>query len=378
MPTMLRDDGTVIDGATYHCTDRYCQHCARKRSQRVYACIAAKLKNAQGGIRPAELQGGFMVTLTQEKPPGLSGPDLRDAREIQQKIQQETHRRLRRHDYAIQRHAYHTVGGDLARASGWLEIARATLPLVELGPCYKTNTAPTLTNPFSGYNPASGGRSTYIWAREITASRHGYDGWHVHAHYLVPTESDAHRLIAAHVAACKTLHVKCEMRPQRISKPEPASWASDESKIDSAARYITQYITKSGIEKMPDFAVDALIFGTHGLRQYDAGGRWRPLGIGKQRDPDAPRVVAVRSPYIVITGDGELIERVAETEFQRFMRGNGAYWSALRALSLNQYRTNLTTSGLADKLRNLAAEKFVLNAKPAAETWFHVDLQKIV
>lgn len=387
MPAMLRDDGSEITGARYRCGDRFCSHCASKREQRVFACVLRSVReNAAIGV-PADVQSGFMVTLTHEKHPGLSGRSLREARDIQAEIQRECHRRLKRHDYAVQRHARHTAGGDLARADRWSRVAKRQLPYFNHTLCYSDQTSPPYKpyrNAWSGQNPASGGATTYIWAREITPGGKNarYAGWHVHAHYLVPTESDAHRLISAHLGACRALGVRAATKQQKISKPARPEYETDYQELGDAARYITQYITKNGIDDLGADVLDAYVFGINGLRQYDAAGRWRPLGIGKTRDPDAPRVTHVREYTVAVTTDGELIERAIKRDFGDFMCGRGHWWSAQREIGakapLDRYRTKSTEAGYLDKLREFAVECSV-----GAEKWpdsgfvFSIEPEKI-
>lgn len=365
MPTMIRDDGSRIDGAVYRCGDRFCGFCARCRSQRVYACILRAISDS-AMIAPAEAKTGVMVTLTQQKPPGHTGKDLRAARDIQQKIQAEAHKRLNRHDYAVQRIARHTARSNWRKVAEWVDAAKKALPLFDHSDLKGQLPLPT-NNPFCGYAHASGGKTTYIWAREITPGGSGarYNGWHVHSHYLVPTIDDAYRLISAHLAACRSLGVKALAREQVISFPEPPEKenGADGGSVSDAARYITQYITKSGLDDVDESLIEAYIYGIHGLRQYDAAGRWRPLGIGKKRDESKPCVTHVEEIKIAISSDGELVERAMLEPFVDFMQQKTTWWTAQRAIAakrpLDQYRTNLTDMNLADELKKIAARRVV-------------------
>lgn len=366
MPTMIRDDGSRIDGAVYRCGDRFCGFCARCRSQRVYACVLRAIRDASFFGVPEEARRGVMVTLTQQKPRGQSGRDLRRAREIQQKIQREAHRRLSRHDYAVQRLERHTARGAHHKLTEWENVARESLPRFNHAEL-KNNPPPPLINPWCGYAHASGGKTTYIWAREITPGGENarYAGWHVHSHYLVPTIDDAYRLISAHLAACRSMGIRADISEQVISYPEAPEngrESGDDATAD-AARYITQYITKSGLDDVPGDLIEAYIYGIHGLRQYDAAGRWRPLGIGKRRDESKPKVTHVEEVRIAISDDGELVERAMIKPFSDFMQQRSTWWTAQQAIAaqrpLDQYRTNLTDMDLADELKKIAARRVV-------------------
>ena len=365
MPTMVRDDGSRIDGAVYRCGDRFCGFCARCRSQRVYACILRAISDG-ATIAPAEAKTGVMVTLTHQKPTGHTGKDLRQARVIQQKIQGEAHKRLKRHDYAVQRIARHTARGSWQKVSEWTDVAKGALPLFQHSDL-KGELTPPINNPLCGYAHASGGQTTYIWAREITPGGSGarYAGWHVHSHYLVPTIDDAYRLIAAHLAACKGLGIKALAREQVISFPEPPEreGGGEDGSVGDAARYITQYITKSGLDGVDEGLIEAYIYGIHGLRQYDAAGRWRPLGIGKRRDESKPKVTHVEDIKIAISADGELVEKAMLKPFADFMKQRTPWWTAKQAIAakrpLDQYRTNLTDLDLVDELKKIAAIRVV-------------------
>lgn len=354
LPTMVRCDGSRIDGATYHCTDRFCGYCARAKSQRVYACILDKLKNSNPSGIESQVDSKYrMVTLTISRRDGLSGRELRNAIDKYARVQNETHNRLRRHDYCVSRHAHWSQIRNENKTKFWAEESRKTIFDYNVSGSYESKSAPNLSNKISGVSPASGSKTTYIWAREITAGGNGR-GWHVHAHYLVPTESDAHRLISAHLTACASLGIYAEMEAQRISTPKEASWVDDESTHDSAARYITQYVTKSGLGDWSDEVIEAYIYGIYGLRQYDAGGRWRPLGIGKTKDDETPKVTHVEYLRAIVTQDGELLTKQESTEIGEFLAGRGAFWSDRREIFLNQYRRSLTTESVFDILIDIA------------------------
>lgn len=338
MPTMRRSDGSTIDGATFRCSDRFCAHCDRCRSQRVYACIMRATSGVLGGPRV-----GVMVTLTHQKLPGLSKDDLVASRELQQEIQRECHRRLRRHDYAVRESARQSAAGASHKSSEWLAIARATLPRFDPTNCYSADARTLLTNRWSGLNPAStNGTTTYIWAREVTpGGGTRYAGWHVHSHYLVPCESDAHRLISAHLAACRALGVRADVAQQRISRPSRASWRGDgDADMRDAVGYITQYITKCDIPDGDEELLRAFIYGIRGMRQYDAAGAWRPIGVGKKRDEYAPRVVSVVERVRCVTLDGEIVERALTRDIGDFMAQKTPWWGGFASGTLDQYRTN--------------------------------------
>lgn len=311
MPTMVRDDGSVIDGATYRCGDRFCAYCARCRAQRVYACILRAVTPTLGGAAR-----GVMVTLTHQKPPGLSAADLVAARELQATIQRTTHRILRRH-----------------------RETRYSLPIPDLS-SINSGKYIQITEPGGVFAIPAGGRDTYIWAREVTAGGDTrYEGWHCHVHYLVPSKIDAERLIAAHMLACESLDVRATWQNQHVSEPRRAEWrGGDTPDIRDAAQYITHYVTKS--ELPTEDVLEAYIVGMRGARQYDAGGAWRPIGVGKRRDPIAPRVVAVRERVRCVTADGEIVERSLERDFADYMRQKTPWWQGLTLeRTLNQYKT---------------------------------------
>lgn len=337
MPTMRQSDGSTIEGATFRCADRFCAYCDRCRAQRVYACIMRATSGVLGGEH-----AGVMVTLTHQKLPGLSRDALIASRELQQKIQSECHRRLRRHDYAVRESARQSAAGAHRKSYEWLEVARAMLPRFNPSSCYKEEDRTLLTNRWSGMNPAStDGTTTYIWAREVTSGgSERYEGWHVHAHYLVPCESDAHRLISAHLAACRALGVVADVAQQRISMPTRASWRGEGSAdMRDAVGYITAYITKCDLPEKSS-VIEAYIYGIKGMRQYDAAGKWRPIGVGKKRDEHAPRVVEVVERVRCVTVDGELVERSLTRSIEDFMRQKTPWWAQATGSVLDQYKTN--------------------------------------
>lgn len=339
MPQMLRDDATVIDGAVFRCGDRFCAYCADKKAQRVFACI---LRAVSGTLQAGSVSSGVMVTLTHQKPEGLSKGDLILARELQSKIQRECHRRLRRHDYAVQRSVAQSARGAYHKSDEWLSVARSILPRFDPSTCYKSNPTPLLDNTFSGLNPASGGMTTYIWSREVTSGGDTrYPGWHAHSHYLVPTESDAHRLISAHIAACKTLGVACNISNQKISFPKRASWRDDSTRpeIADAVNYISHYITKNELPDGNPDIIEAYVHGMLGARVYDAAGAWRPIGIGKKRDENAPKVVSVREIVVCVTSDGEVVDRAMVRGFDDFIAQRTPWWASNSGGPLNEYRT---------------------------------------
>jgi hypothetical protein len=68
---------------------------------------------------------------------------------------------------------------------------------------------------------------------------------------------------------------------------------SEEYARASPARYMTKYVT-SGVDlEMPQRDVSTYMEATHGRRQYDAAGEWRPLGIGGDETPPEQKVVGV-------------------------------------------------------------------------------------
>lgn len=364
MPTMLRSDDSRIDGATFRCGDRFCEHCDRCRSQRVYACIMRATSGVLGGPRV-----GVMVTLTHQKLPGLTSDALVASRELQARIQAEAHRRLRRHDYAIRQSARQSAARAHHKSEEWLAIARATLPRFDPATCYESDPTPLLTNRYSGLNPAStDGATTYIWAREVTPGGNArYAGWHVHAHYLVPDESDAHRLIAAHLAACRALGVRADVAQQRISRPSRASWRGDgDADARDAVGYITQYITKCEIPDGEEELLRAFIYGIRGMRQYDAAGAWRPIGVGKKRDESAPKVVSVVERVRCVTLDGEIVERALTRAIGDFMAQKTPWWQSLSVETLDKYRTNFTDYLIPVGLVEMA-EKFEVGWKLPSE-----------
>lgn len=353
LPALVRADGTRIENVRYRCTDRYCKSCARAKSQRAYACILSKLTSA-------ELDTGDdarLVTLTIESRPGLTGQDLSEAIERLGRVQGEAHRRLRRHDYASTRIDHHRKQGKMRRVARWKRERERQLLKKLRAPLGSGEDLSEYRDTEDRYPNASGGKTTYIWAREITTGSKNR-GWHVHAHYLVPTPGDASRLVAAWLAAAFACRIKADPRAQYISQPRRATYdgGEDGEHLRSAARYITQYITKSDVGEWSDEAIRALIYGTHGMRQYDAGGRWRPLGIGRRRNPEQSRVERVAYPVFTLSVTGELRVEEKAASFSDVMRGAGPVveaWRRGRVLS-NQYRTNLTNGTFVELTGKLA------------------------
>lgn len=355
MPRMIRSDGTNIDGATFRCGDRFCAHCARLRAQRVYACI---LRAVSGTLAHAGASRGVMVTLTHRKPSGLSESDLVFARQLQAKIQRETHARLRAHDAAWRRIARQTA--ECGKPTSRALIARANESIPVISKFYTKGGTRTLETLRADIMPAAstGGRTTYIWAREVTAGGGStYDGWHCHVHYLVPNESDAVRLVSAHLAACRQLGVSARPDNQIISRPDRATFRDGGAGAADAANYITHYITKSGVDDMGDDVLSAYIRGMRGARQYDAAGDWRPIGIGRRLDDGRPRVTHVREMVRCYTRDGEVVERELTREFRDFMAQKTPYWQQMSVGGLNQYTTKFEPFIFPEKTIRLA-EKF--------------------
>lgn len=293
-----------------------------------------------------------MVTLTLKKYDGLSGPELRDAIGRLGIVQVKMHDILRADDYCRSRIEHHSTRGNEGKVLEWSN---------------RLDSLPAMP-------PASGGKTTYIWSREITTGGDGR-GWHAHVHYLAPTEADARRMVAAWLEATRRAEaerVACEeirraspwyrpasrrpyradVRAQHISRPKRARNEDDPdgcAPIRDAARYITHYVAKTDIGEWSEETIRAYIYGTHGMRTYDAGGRWRPLGIGKKRDPSSSPVVRIAYPIYSVDVAGNLSVTEKTESFQGFMRQNGKMWETFRAVeksTLNQYKTSLANSSL--------------------------------
>lgn len=356
MPDMVRGDGSRIEGARYHCTDRFCDSCARKRAQRTYASILAKLQTNQ--IFPQDDSSFRLVTLTLQKRAGLSADQLWDARARLGAAQNRTHEILREHDYCVSRWKYHAPQNP-TRARRWKNRA---LQLVR-------SMADAPQDASFGLYPASGGQTTYIWARELTLGRAPY-GWHLHVHYLVPTAHDGERLVAAWAQACGELGEYIDLEAQKISEPRESTWTRDDThggdtSAAHAASYVTHYITKGVDDEhwTPDTAL-AYISGIYGMRQYDAAGRWRPLGIGRRRpDADESPVVRVEWPLVLVDTDGELSVRTQMEDVSLLMGGRARYWSEIRRS--NQYRTNLRNQICSSSGSDSPPKMLEIIARPA-------------
>lgn len=393
MPVLVREDGTRIEGARYRCTDRYCPTCALSRSRRVYRCILEKLKSAGGTVDASQAR---MVTLTIRLQKGLDGADLkgheREKRIYQpgepanefvpgaidrlSAVQNECHNRLRRHDYCMERIAHHAEGWKWKKVAWWRREAAYQVPRIREKIGGKSD-ASRFEHEHTGYKASTGGKTTYIWSREITTGRKG-EGWHVHAHYLVPSEGDAVRLVAAWLAAARAQGIEASAKAQYISSPKRATHDSGEDgeSCRSAARYITHYMSKDEVGQWSEDTIRAYIYGTHGLRQYDAGGRWRPLGIGKKKDEDASPVTKIAYPEYSFSQSGEAMVSEKTEQFQAFMQGRSTFWQEYYAAGggqsgengpLNKYRTNLTKIDLVE----LSAYRSIKNSHIATKmaTW---------
>lgn len=269
---MLKANGEVITGAKARCGQKWCPHCGRKYQQRIYACIEKRV-----GALPSDQPR--MVTLTMRLPPGLYQGQL--ARNIQTvaDVQRRTHQRLRDQEHACRMLDKYRQSGDVERARYWENARLERLPLPTNNGEYVY--ARTWQKGV-GYCAPTMGRTTYIWAREITTGSTG-ERWHVHLHYLVPSRADAERLIAAWDAEA----------PQRdATQCMVSECVSAEYAKASPARYMTKYVTKSTL-KLSQEGYREYMRATKGRRQYDAAGFWRPLGVGGRDRPEDQRVVAV-------------------------------------------------------------------------------------
>lgn len=345
MPDMLRTDkaGQVterIEGATYRCADKYCEYCADKRSQRIYKCIESRL-NELG----EDMSKAVMCTLTRELLPGKSIEDFNRNWNLFATTCRRAHDIDRSHTHACNRLDAYTKKQNITKIEHWRREKR-----IRLAPPHKESSRLEYASSYDnteGYPPPSTGKTTYIWSREVTQGEDG-DRWHVHAHYLLPTRADAERLCAAWQMACKQVHSGV-FRPYDSPRQTDISEATKDDRRcekSAAARYITKYVTKSCAMAMKSAkAAKRYVLASVGVRQYDAAGVWRPLGVGKKLDPERDRVTLLEfEQWTLDAENNKIIYQKKREEFQSLMTGKSQVWNIWKGAgknSLTENRTNL-------------------------------------
>lgn len=256
-----------------------------------------------------------MTTCTHRLPAGLHAHDLKRNHRTIARIRARAHRALGRWAYAWDRVDHWTR--ELERADGltrlsycraklkhWKAECKRRLP-------HPANTAPRAISSDScrkyastwddetGFpRPSRGARLTYIWAVETTTGAES-DRWHVHLHVLLPTRGEAEAYSAAWQLAreqrglCST---DISGGPDRLI----GSDGDDGGDRRDVAQYLTKYVAESVCDELEPQHVRAYIMGSKNLRRYDAGGAWRPLGIGRRSEEAADPLEWVH------VGDGEL------------------------------------------------------------------------
>lgn len=313
LPTMIRRSGEQLDSSPrYHCTSKYCGSCRLHYQQRVYACIDSTLD----GAKP------YLTTLTLRLPSRLSAEQLRRNIDAVKEVQRETHDTLRKHDYAHTRLNHWRRRGNFKKVQRWRGECRARLPsLAQIaqadGLDVRASTLEKFQTSFDedglGWQSAEYGKTTYIWAVEITTGAND-DRWHVHLHYMVPSRADAERLNAA-------WQMNRAQRPfaqTDISAPTGGYHSAGARKAPSceadAAAYLTAYVSKDALDDIPDNRLTAYYYGSKSLRRYDAAGRWRPIGVSRRTESEDP-------VELVMYDDG-VVEPI-----QRVFKGTSDEWA---------------------------------------------------
>ena len=366
MPTMVRADGETVSGAHFRCTSRYCVECAKRRRQRVWACLTADLAD----VLRDDKSRPYLLTVTFR-----SGRSFQRAYRDIARLQRAAHAQLREYDYCCERVRHWWSRGDRPdKVRYWESRRRAAIPhpsetypdtpqgrrmAAALDEAKLDSFCSTWSDDHA-WHPTDGDRTDYIWCKEATTGA-TCDRAHVHLHYIVRTREAAERLNAAYQAVRITAIGQVAMLrtdisggpSQRYRSPSGASADCDDA---DPVGYLTKYISKGSLEGLADSADTDLIRdymrGSKHQRQYDAGGSWRPIGIGRKRDDSIPPVrwlmlgdqlldfadfVAGRGPGYALCvaaakGDGELVERLAHDIAREAWRENGSDWAAVASV----------------------------------------------
>jgi len=268
---LLRQSGKLEFGR-FRCDDRACMRCGRMYYWRVRDAIQETLESA-------DVDELYFVTLTRRPVAlGLSRYDYeREWKDVRDHWARTT-RRLRRYDDSHRRYREHAPG------SKWANYHWRSWP--EKLPYYGRE-----SSTWTGHHYPTSGETNYIWAREVTTGRNDTH-WHVHAHVITDELATAERIVAAWQAERRQgdpciCHISA---PGDVSEYHERRNVSDMS-AERLARYVTSYVSKgrSGYE-WPEDAVLASWRASTGNRLYDAGGRFRPLGVGERESADDPCV----------------------------------------------------------------------------------------
>lgn len=300
MPDMIRASGEEVEaGAPMWCTSQYCENCAKFYQQRVYACAnrAMCLCGAPKGMSDDDCKcpRPFLTTLTVRLGTGTGPDDLERNLEVVRRIRNNTFEQLRKHDDAWHKFRLYSAAGNLERAAHWRRELKRRLKKPPVSRANFSKYCSTWCEDF-GFGPPTTvdetgkPKTTYIWAIEVTSGQHD-DRWHVHLHVLTPTRQDAERINAAwqmHREQRDVANTDISGGNRESYRVRPGETPTELAKSDPVA-YIVAYVSKAGLDKLPPSMRQTYIEGMQDVRKYDAGGLWRPLGIG--RDPSDDPVV---------------------------------------------------------------------------------------
>lgn len=269
MPMVLhRESGATLQ-VTNKCRSRYCAHCQPRYAARVSYCIEESVERA---LEACELSAddAQSVLLTLTAPPlkrGLSRRALRAGVNLHRLLWKETMSRVR-----WERH--HRERGNFGR--------------VELVPPGRPDPHPSYSTTWNGERWSDPEQPDgYAWALEVTDGKSGR-AWHPHRHVICATVSLAERINAAYQQAAVALQLVPEGR-----------WLRTDIRVvptKVAAHYLAAYISgKNELAKLSPEAKHAYIRATKSVHRHDAGGSYRPLGIG--RKPSEDRVTHVELPW---------------------------------------------------------------------------------
>jgi len=199
---------------------------------------------------------------------------------------------LRRTDDAWEKFIQWSATGDLGKIAHWKRELKRRLPKPPVSRANFSKYCSSWSDEF-GFPPASKidergkARTTYIWAIEVTSGQFD-DRWHVHLHVLTPTRSDAERVNAAwqlHREQTRVANTDISGGPSSSYRVRADEKAPPLEQSDPVA-YVVAYVSKAGLDKLPESMRLDYVEGMQDVRKYDAGGAWRPLGIGKKPSDD--------------------------------------------------------------------------------------------